>query len=79
MNNQYSIELIFKEMLSIQQSGIKLSFDENLNILLKYKEMHKAEISQAYDEGAADQSVWEYTGCKDFDKTGEQYYIEKYE
>ena len=43
------------------------------------KEMHKEEITQAYDDGAADQSIWEYTGCKDFDKTGEQYYRENYE
>jgi hypothetical protein len=51
-----------------------------LNKLLdKAKEMHKAGITQAYDDGAADQSVWEYTGCIDFDKTGEQYYTEKYE
>ena len=79
MKNQYSIELLFKEMLTIQQSGITLSFDENVELLKKYQQLHKAEISQAYDDGAADQSVWEYTGCKDFDKIGEQYYTEKYE
>jgi len=56
-----------------------LTQEKKRKILEQAKAMHKAEITQAYDDGAADQSIWEYTGCKDFDKTGEQYYREKYE
>jgi hypothetical protein len=56
-----------------------LTQEKKRKILEQAKEMHKAEITQSYDDGAADQSVWEYTGCIDFDKTGEQYYRENYE
>ena len=31
-------------MLGIQQEGIKLTFDENLALLEKYKAMHKEEM-----------------------------------
>jgi hypothetical protein len=35
------VELMFQEMLEIQQSGKTLTFDENLDLLEKYKEMEK--------------------------------------
>ena len=43
-NKQSSIEKMFQEMLGIQQEGIKLTFDENLALLEKYKAMHKEEV-----------------------------------
>lgn len=43
-NKQSSVEKMFQEMLGIQQEGIKLTFDENLDLLHKYKAMHKEEI-----------------------------------
>jgi hypothetical protein len=46
---QMVVELIFQEMLEIQQSCKTLTFDENLDLLEKYKEMQK-EQSQAYAE-----------------------------
>jgi len=50
-NKQNSIEKMFQEMLGIQQEGIKLTFDENLALLEKYKAMHKEEIRKAYCYG----------------------------
>jgi len=47
-NKQSSVEKMFQEMLAIQQEGIKLTFDENLALLEKYKAMHKKEIMYAY-------------------------------
>jgi len=47
-NKQSSVEKMFQEMLGIQQEGIKLTFDENLALLEKYKTMHKKEIMYAY-------------------------------
>ena len=44
-NKQSSIEKMFQEMLGIQQEGIKLTFDENLALLEKYKAMHKDETT----------------------------------
>ena len=38
---QTAVELLFKEMLEIQQSGKTLTFDENLALLEKYKEIEK--------------------------------------
>ena len=35
-------------MIEIQQSGKKLTFDENLALLEKYKAMHKEEKMQAH-------------------------------
>ena len=43
-NKQSSVEKMFQEMLGIQQEGIKLTFDENLALLEKYKAMHKEEM-----------------------------------
>ena len=40
-NKQSSVEKMFQEMLGIQQEGIKLTFDENLDLLHKYKAMQK--------------------------------------
>ena len=50
-NKQSSVEKMFQEMLGIQQEGIKLTFDENLALLEKYKAMHKEEITQAWKKG----------------------------
>ena len=47
-DKQSSVEKMFQEMLGIQQEGIKLTFDENLALLEKYKAMHKEEILYAY-------------------------------
>jgi hypothetical protein len=38
---QTAVEQLFAEMLEIQQSGKTLTFDENLLLLEKYKEMEK--------------------------------------
>ena len=38
---QTAVEQMFQEMLEIQQSGKTLTFDENLALLKKYKEMEK--------------------------------------
>ena len=43
-NKQSSVEKMFQEMLGIQQEGIKLTFDENLALLEKYKAMHQEEM-----------------------------------
>jgi len=45
------VELIFQEMLEIQQSGKTLTFDENLLLLEKYKEMEKEKIKKVWDDG----------------------------
>ena len=50
-NKQSSVEKMFQEMLGIQQEGIKLTFDENLALLEKYKTMHQEEITQAWKKG----------------------------
>jgi hypothetical protein len=47
-NKQSSVEKMFQEMLGIQQEGIKLTFDENLALLEKYKAMHNEEIMEAH-------------------------------
>ena len=49
-NKQNSIEKMFQEMLGIQQEGIKLTFDENLALLEKYKAMHKEEHGKTWDD-----------------------------
>ena len=48
-------------------------------LLDKAKEMHKAEIAQAYEDGVADEFIYATYSARDFDKTGEQYYNENYE
>lgn len=47
-NKQSSVEKMFQEMLGIQQEGIKLTFDENLDLLDIYKAMHKEETLKLY-------------------------------
>jgi hypothetical protein len=47
-NKQSSVEKMFQEMLGIQQEGIKLTFDENLDLLHKYKAMYKEETLKLY-------------------------------
>ena len=76
-NKQSSVEKMFQEMLGIQQEGIKLTFDENLALLEKYKAMHKEEHGQTWDaamenmkaRGGNDMRAW-----VDFD----DYYAEKF-
>ena len=51
---QSSVEKLFQEMLGIQQEGIKLTFDENLALLEKYKAMHKEEVIDANWEASED-------------------------
>jgi hypothetical protein len=79
MKNQTSIESLFQEMLTNQQNGITLSFDENVELLKKHQQLHKSEIIQAYDDGVADECIYATYSARDFDKTGEQYYNENYE
>ena len=50
-NKQSSVEKMFQEMLGIQQEGIKLTFDQNLALLEKYKAMHKEEHRKTYYQG----------------------------
>jgi hypothetical protein len=45
-----AVELMFQEMLEIQQSGKTLTFDENLLLIEKYKEMEKERMIKAYNE-----------------------------
>ena len=49
--NYTAVELLFQEMLEIQQSGLTLSFDENIELLEKYKEMEKEQICEAHYQG----------------------------
>ena len=79
MSNQTAIELLFSEMLSNQQSGITLSFDENVELLRKYQQLYKAQIAQAYEDGVSDEHIYATYSARDFNKTGEQYYTENYE
>ena len=39
-----AVEQMFQEMLEIQQSGKTLTFDENLALLEKYKEIYKEQM-----------------------------------
>jgi len=61
---------MFQEMLGIQQEGIKLTFDENLALLEKYKAMHKEEIINATIYGDR------FEGCYGLDS--EKYYNETF-
>ena len=69
-NKQSSVERMFQEMLGIQQEGIKLTFDENLALLEKYKAMHKDEITKAH----GNQYDYSYSQIDPKKVTGEQYY-----
>lgn len=73
-NKQSSVEKMFQEMLGIQQEGIKLTFDENLALLEKYKEMHKEEIIDAHRV----QYDYSYSQIDPKKVTGEQYYNETF-
>ena len=75
---QTAVDQLFIEMLTIQQSGILLSFDENVNLLKKYKEMEKDQISQAYEEGTHDEYVYQVFHAENLRKSGEQYYNETF-
>ena len=61
-------------MLGIQQEGIKLTFDENLALLEKYKAMHKEEIIDAHGT----QYDYSYSQIDPKKVTGEQYYNETF-
>ena len=51
---QSSVEKLFQEMLGIQQEGIKLTFDENLALLEKYKAIHKMEHFNTWWHGISE-------------------------
>ena len=68
---QKAVEQMFQEMLEIQQSGKTLTFDENLALLKKYKEMEKERIINAWKAGDGQYD-------KVADKLAEQYYNETY-
>ena len=53
-NKQSSVEKLFQEMLGIQQEGIKLTFDENLALLEKYKAIHKMEHFNTWWHGISE-------------------------
>lgn len=54
---QTAVEQMFQEMLEIQQSGKTLTFDENLALLEKYKEMYNDEIEAAAIISSATEST----------------------
>ena len=58
------VELIFQEMLEIQQSGKTLTFDENLLLLEKYKEMEKEQKANTWNNAinAVEKDKWESFG-----------------
>ena len=58
-NNEQTmaVEQMFQEMLEIQQSGKTLTFDENLALLEKYKEMYRDEIEAAIIKQCATEST----------------------
>ena len=47
---QTAVEQLFIEMLEIQQSGKTLTFDENVELLNKYKEMEKEQMIEFAQE-----------------------------
>ena len=75
-NKQSSVEKMFQEMLGIQQEGIKLTFDENLLLLEKYKAMHKEEIIKTFDEGQEYEYQYHINSTPKFDS--ETYYNETF-
>lgn len=70
-NKQSSVEKMFQEMLGIQQEGIKLTFDENLALLDKYKAIHQGEIEEAHNQGYG-------SGMIDEEINTRQYYNETF-
>ena len=76
-NKQSSVEKMFQEMLGIQQEGIKLTFDQNLALLEKYKAMHKEEIEEAWDKGDYCIDLPDGTWEQKY-KSAEQYYSETF-
>ena len=60
-NNEQTmaVEQMFQEMLEIKQSGKTLTFDENLLLLEKYKEMYKDEMEAVRIEICAEKSTSE--------------------
>ena len=70
-DKQSSVEKMFQEMLGIQQEGIKLTFDENLDLLEKYKAMHFEENADTWNNAidAVEKDKW---------NSFEQYYNETF-
>ena len=68
------VELIFQEMLEIQQSGKTLTFDENLLLLEKYKEMEKEQIINSFWNG----DNTDCTSEQNIEEFAEQYYNETF-
>ena len=75
---QTAVDQLFVAMLQIQQAGILLTFDEYFELLGKYKEIEKQQISQAYEEGTHDEYVYQVFHAENLRKDGEQYYNENY-
>ena len=46
-----AVEQLFIEMLDIQQSGKTLTFDQNIDLLNKYKEIEAEQITDAHYYG----------------------------
>ena len=72
---QTAVEQLFIEMLEIQQSGKTLTFDENVELLNKYKEMEKERIETAYNKGTVHGIDYPESTLP---LTGEQYYEQTY-
>ena len=71
---QTAVEQLFIEMLEIQQSGKTLTFDENVELLNKYKEMEIEQMEDAWLDGNTTECDGEgFSANIDF----EQYYNEK--
>ena len=58
---QTAVEQLFIEMLEIQQSGKTLTFDENVELLNKYKEMEKEQMI----EFAKEVFIYRYYGIQE--------------
>jgi hypothetical protein len=77
-NKQSSVEKMFQEMLGIQQEGIKLTFDENLALLEKYKAMHNDEITRSMNVAFIDALKIRDENYKSPYEDWEQYYNETF-
>jgi len=65
---QTAVEQLFIEMLEIQQSGKTLTFDENVDLLNKYKEIEKDQMLECYLKADVFPRKYEF----------EKYYTETY-
>ena len=68
---QTAVEQLFIEMLEIQQSGKTLTFDENVELLNKYKEMENEQRIIDYEMGY-------FNGLNKKNISSEEYFNETY-